>query len=392
MNRRQFVYGAGISAIAQVLGHLPQAEAQVITAPNGGFFRNGDTIKDPLLEAHIDGWTVTYESNEMQEAYLVGEFTTGFWRGRGQNSQKLDAQAFPSDKRDFALLVVQDKSAAPAPRAYPIKLEFEGVEGDNQGWNRRVYVEPSLNLDKTVLQEILQMHNQFDNLLFATVPLSVHIYKETDPTQRLLYPDSQTIRMPSVVLSKPIVKDEGLARIYHELASVLVKYEQPFAPNMAQKMKLNDAWIQLMSAIGFDPSLYRGLDRPSNESPENYYRQSQQHRQNMQQHPIWKALNVEDYLGNNLDVRSEHGRPPYHYQDMFASVLTVLRFRVLDFLERHRSQPDGRNVLNVVGQATLDYVDSLVRNELQSNRQLGVDPKVANVVPHYKILKEAFNR
>lgn len=361
-------------------------------------YKSGEAIEGLPVPVDVDGWSVYIDGGSMREYarknpenslefFLIGRQSGDFpsIRSRygalasyanrvernGKNHWKMSAIPFSDYSSDVFLVFKQKKGEeAVSSAAFPLNLEVFAYREKHD--RQRICSE--VPLEERLLKEIHEEHKAFDNF---TVPYITYIYKSEkelgmtddffeEKRGGVCMNNEARIYLPSIIFTNPKSANEGIIKMYHELAHVIMHRVINDDSDQRLNIATFNAYAALVEAAGYEiPMPTFNLLGPSEEVETN---------------PCFSIFDESNYLKGKVDRRfiQGYGHPYSSHNEMFASAIAVFRFFPDEFtsLYQNLNAPAKKAVRNAA-RTVLSIVETINPNE----------DKLRLLLPEYELLK-----
>lgn len=392
-------------------------------------YQSGDTIEDITTKIEIEGWNIFFDENSVWDyqrnnpgrgvsvelisraqsplfpANLHSPNYDGDHRKDGRARKML--QPLPSEdipfgsRTDYAFVIVKETEGDKLIRvaSYPVALPFHNFETADDR-NRRVLSE--VQLDSSLLEPIFKMQKSFEELGYSRMP-HVYIRNTQDEFARAVYGTDTAIAVPSVVLTNPKIKDEGLMLIFYNLAAYVTEggvFTRDYKADTRAETQFHESFKDFLRAIGFDGEKYFGNNRyddlrdverkDPDKAQEIVRKRTEDYENQLRGHSLFRTFGIVTYDQYPAGtVRVNENDLLFSSVPFFQSVLTVFRFYPVEFIQRYSSlKPEDKAVATSLGRSTLGYLESIVKNE----RRAEPEKSISGVLPSYPVLKQLFSQ
>lgn len=376
VGRRQFLGGLiGGAAAVSLEAVLNPAQALAAEAEPGHIYKSGDVIPTPM-PLQFDGWTLVARKADArrydkQHPWRRLEFevqgpeqsdvpslsvSAGDFGGLVSiDPKRLDEALLPLSPTifdDLSYLITREYSRDDkllSVQAFALEPQtFRNHKGVDDEFGPDVVAE--VDVGEEHIEAVARLLHDFEH--FSLVP-AVYIYGTKDPTHRggEFDPTFNRVAISSIVFEKPLFKDEGLAKVFHEQVHGVFEGVLNNEADQRLNIVMFNAYAALVKAAGYElPMPSFSLLGPPAEIEKN---------------SPFTLFDESTYTPPPPKGSiSEYGHPYSSHNELFASASTVIRFFPQEFAERFRHLDEKQQALARDVLAAVDQVYSGLTDEL----------------------------
>lgn len=373
--------------------------------PEARIFRSGETIEvAPNLPVKLDGWRITVKNKDLEEFRSKSPYEelqmTVIEPGAdtppsiGTSSSTYveltkDGKRItftPTDRESYLVVertldeYIEDPDEPDGYRVVHKKYDIDTYQLEPESYENRkpkgdakyfaVEVKSESDIGQANLDAIGAMAERFSP--FIDVP-DIFIYHTDDKDQRggVYSADSHRVEFTSISFTDPLFKKEGETKAFHELSHALMQNRINFQQDQRPVLTMFDAYHKLVRAAGWRiPIPGFGLLGPPDEIENN---------------PYFRIFDESHYTPELKKSISSYGHPYSSYNEMFASVMSILHFFPDQFIANYMAlTPKQREPVRTIVQA----VNSVLRSFALENP----DKDVANLQPRLSDILETVTK